>query len=822
MHEDHPMMAEQATLENEMRDVTIARYFDIHQKAADRDDFADTHAGRNVFNYTFSVFCDALQNWVAEREQGKAGRRSSAVRLIQDFGDTQTLAYIFLRHMVNRMMVGGKEQTRVTSTVLMATQAIHDEHRIRYFAENRKPLLRAILKDFQRRELPRRRRRELLIRQFNAQKLEWNAEGWGKADRVQLGVTLLDILIQATGMFELFTSRQGMKTSKCVRMTPSFEVSLLERMDEAAPLFTVFYPTVVPPKEWETYSLLGGGYYTENVTPYPLVKRAKIKYITELENSDMKEVVDPINAMQNTGWRVNPVMLNVLDHVYSHNLGVKGLPLADNEEVPPPPAGIDDDETLAAEYRKECYLVHDRNRRSISKRLAVLKACSLARKFSAYDTFYFPYDLDSRGRAYPKVPFLNPQGPDAVKALLEFSEGKPIDTPEQEAYLAIAIANAWGQDKLPLQDRVQWVEDNEAMLLEVAQNPQADRRWHSADEPFMALRGALEWLGLCEHGAGYRSHMPIHFDATCSGLQHFSALLLDEVGGFAVNLTGDDSRQDIYMMVAEKATETLKASDDPLAPVALEIGVSRSMCKRPVMIVPYAGTFGACMRYVDEYYREQAAEGVQFPMELDVVSKELVPMVARHVWEAISSTVIAARTAMDWITSTAKVASKDMSAPIQWSTPDGFVVQQATFLDTAKRIKTALDGERVVRNTISLDTAKLDARRMAQSLSPNYIHSFDACHMRMSIDRAIDLDKNMSFAMIHDSFGVHAADMALFVNECIKPAFVDMYTRRDNLKTFAREIDVNIPADRKENVRPLPLAGKLDIYGVLESQFFFS
>jgi len=50
--------------------------------------------------------------------------------------------------------------------------------------------------------------------------------------------------------------------------------------------------------------------------------------------------------------------------------------------------------------------------------------------------------------------------------------------------------------------------------------------------PFMALRGALEWAGLCNYGTGYVSHMPVHFDATCSGLQHFSALLRDEEGAF--------------------------------------------------------------------------------------------------------------------------------------------------------------------------------------------------------------------------------------------------------------------------------------------------
>ena len=169
-----------------------------------------------------------------------------------------------------------------------------------------------------------------------------------------------------------------------------------------------------------------GGYYSNNVTPYRFVKNAKVKYLSELENRDMSKVIDPINAMQNTGWRINTEMLEVLDVIYSNSIDVKGLPPADPKSVPEAPYNIDDNEDVAAEYRKDCYMVHDANRRAISKRISVLRGRSpLARKFSQYEEFFFPYDVDSRGRAYPKVPFLNPQGTDYVKGLLEFSEGKP-------------------------------------------------------------------------------------------------------------------------------------------------------------------------------------------------------------------------------------------------------------------------------------------------------------------------------------------------------------------------------------------------------------
>ena len=40
-------------------------------------------------------------------------------------------------------------------------------------------------------------------------------------------------------------------------------------------------------------------------------------------------------------------------------------------------------------------------------------------------------------------------------------------------------------------------------------------------------------------------------DGSCNGLQNFSAMLRDEVGGKAVNLIPSDKPQDVYMEVVK-------------------------------------------------------------------------------------------------------------------------------------------------------------------------------------------------------------------------------------------------------------------------------
>jgi len=823
---NHPLMNDQIALEEEMRGATRARYFRIHDKEEARGAFGDTHAARSIVDHYLPLFIEGIYAWMKDREDGRPGPRSRALILLREFGDIETAAFLFLKGILSKAgrgysMAKSNRSTK-TSSVLYGAMSIHDEMRLRFFAGQQKALMRAMVEDFKKRELPRLRRREMFVRVMNQHKIEWQAPGWGQSERLNLGIVLFEILKATTGLVTEYSVFEGKREVFCITLTQHASEALAAQMDHAADLFTVFYPTIVPPRPWTNDALLGGGYYTDYVTPYRLIKRSSIKFLCELENRDMSKVLEPINALQNTAWRVNSRIVDVLEHVFSHDIPVSNLPPSSPKPIPDPPPGIDVIEEVTKDYRRTCYMIHDENRRMISKRVSVLTTISLARRFEKYPAIYFPHDMDSRGRAYPKVPFLNPQGTDYVKGILEFSEGKPVTTPTQQAYIAIAVANSWGQDKAHLRDRIQWVVDNEAMLFEVADNPTKVLTWAREGDPFMALRAAMEWADMRRHGTGFVSHMPIHFDATCSGLQHYSALLLDEVGGYHVNLTPSKERQDIYSEVAEKATASLSLLDCDESRLALHIGITRAMCKRPVMIVPYAGTFSACMSYIGEHLVEIERSGVALPEMSIATRRSMIALIARHVWDAISSTVILARAAMDWITTLARSVSKGQSAPIQWETPDGLLVRQARYKMTSKAIETYLDGGRRIQTRMQTETDKLCPRQMSQSLPPNFIHSLDACHMRMTILRALELEKGMSFAAIHDSFGVHAADMEEFVEECIKPSFITMYDDTRLLEKFHEDVTFNLTEEQKADLPVLPSLGALDIHEVQESEFFFS
>tara|TARA_Y100000593_G_scaffold8067_2_gene14891 strand:- start:95 stop:1864 length:1770 start_codon:yes stop_codon:yes gene_type:complete len=588
---------------------------------------------------------------------------------------------------------------------------------------------------------------------------------------------------------------------------------------------------IIPPKPWEEGGLYGGGYYTDKVSRYPLIKGVKRTFLEELNNVDMSRVLRAINAIQETPFRVNPIVVDLLEHIFESNREIAEVPLYEQEQIPEAPLGADKPGPIKDQYRRDCYAVHDRNRRRISKRLMVARSINVARKFSKYERIYFPLQADSRGRLYPVPAIFNTQGPDFIRAMIEYAEGKPIDNEEAAAWLAIIGANHWGEDKVSLQARVDWVMDNQQMILEIAADPFGDLRWTEADEPFQFVRWAMAWSEFRAEGYGYVCHLPANVDATCSGMQIFSAALKDREGARWVNLTNNQQRQDIYQAVADRAMDHMRAETDPekmpYAKAAVDFGVSRAMTKRPTMVVPYSGTFHACMKYTRDGIQERLKKGEPHPWPHDKNDGKFIAYVAGAIWQAIDDTIPAARECMRWLQAASRLISKsETPLPMIWWTPDGMPVQQARYVQTTERVSTFLDGSRV-RLDIHHDTKALDPKRMASSVAPNWVHSLDASVMREAVNHALEIEDGtgrgrMYFNMIHDSFGVHVSDLPDFLNKCIKPAFVKIFGDDDVIDNFEREVRSILDDDQQDKLPPAPVRGDFDIREVINNDFFFS
>lgn len=412
---------------------------------------------------------------------------------------------------------------------------------------------------------------------------------------------------------------------------------------------------------------------------------------------------------------------------------------------------------------------------------------------------------------YPSAPFLNPQGDDVAKGLLRFSQGKPLG-PNGRYWLAVHGANCAGVDKVSFDERVKWVEEHHEAIIDSALNPlDGQRFWSTVDSPWQFLAFCFEWLGASIQGEDYVSHLSVSWDGSCNGLQNYSAMLRDEVGGKATNLIPSETPSDIYTEVKVEAEELLP----PASPWKGRL--TRGLAKQPTMTKPYAASkFGFTEQIFSELQdlNDAAPNGQYLPHGDDFKSSSDLASV---IDVAIGNVVVKAKEAMDWLKEVAKIAASD-KLPIYWEAPSGFLVVQDYRVAKGQIFSSDIAGQRV-RLTLQIETEELDTKKQANGIAPNFIHSMDASHMVNTINRCLDRGIT-GLAMIHDSYGTHAADAEALSYE-LREAFIEQYTP-DVLGGFLEQIKQQLPPELVYKLPPRPELGKLDLEQVRDSRYFFA
>jgi len=188
-------------------------------------------------------------------------------------------------------------------------------------------------------------------------------------------------------------------------------------------------------------------------------------------------------------------------------------------------------------------------------------------------------------------------------------------------------------------------------------------------------------------------------------------------------------------------------------------------------------------------------------------------LLMESVWPAIGDVVVKGREAMDWLKRCARLIvhgqKEGDDAIIQWVSPSGFPAFQAYYAVEEHRINTRLHGPMKIVTLTEKDEP--DSNKHANGLAPNFVHSMDAAHLHLTAAacREFSID---AVAMIHDDYGVHAAN-AQKLYEIIRERFVWMYENHDPIADFHQRYP--------ETPAP-PTKGGLDIREVLESRYFFS
>lgn len=829
----------QIRLEQEMSSEGASRYWRNVSKAIEGQREDGTAYGRQILASRITKLASAIAAWKEEALSGKVGRLQTAAGLTKDL-NPEVLAYLTLKNVIQGITT---PRTLQYVAVQIGT-AISDEIRLAQFREQDKHNFKKLEEGAAKRVS--NKHRHMYALRMNAHHPVEGWTDWTRTDTLHVGIKMLDILINSIGLVDIVDTRTGKNHSaKYVKARPETIDWITKKNEGTQWLRPVYEPMVVRPRDWT--GPYDGGYISHFVTPLTLVKTRNKAYLEELANTDMPIVYEALNSLQQTPWQINSRVLDVMKEFWGNGTQLAGLPPKDGLPVPAKPFDMETNEEARKEWRCAAAKVHQENLSIMGQRVGFSIALDIAERYKDFRKIYFPYQMDFRGRIYA-VPFLNPQGSDYHKALLRFSEGKPLGS-EGWKWLAIHGANVAGNDKVSLEDRVNWVLDNEEEILRCAEDPYQNLGWCKEiagveiDKPWQFLAFCFEWEGYCKYGEDYVSKIPVALDGSCSGIQHFSAMLRDEVGGKAVNLIPADLPQDVYRLVAHKVEEavrvdlengtedSLKHTEDGYAYVAegtktlakqwLEFGITRKTTKRSVMTLAYGSKeYGFKDQLLEDIIRPAHAvatrEGRPFAFSGDGYRAALY--MAKKIWEAVNAVLVGPARAMAWLQDIAKlVASEEL--PVSWTTPVGFPVQQEYRSVNQRRVKTAINGS-LTYLIMNEDTDKMDKRKMASAVSPNFVHSCDAAHLQLTVVRAKQEDIK-SFAMIHDSFGTTAGqteDLFRIVREC----FVEMYQTVDVLQAFRDEIAAQISEENRENLPTVPPKGQLDVSQVVFSRFCFA
>ena len=568
-------------------------------------------------------------------------------------------------------------------------------------------------------------------------------------------------------------------------------------------------PMIVEPAPWKGYKQ--GGYLLQavSVVRMGLGDQQMKSYVqAAAESGDMDQIFAGLDVLGRTPWKINRGVFNVMIEAWNTGTAIANMPPENPKLDYPPEPEPSDDPRVRQAWRYRIKVIDNERSGFHSTRCFQNFQLEVARAY-LNETFYFPHNIDFRGRAYPIPPYLNHMGADNCRGLLLFGKGKELGSAGL-TWLKVHLANVFGFDKASFQERQDFATNHLTDIYDSASNPLGGGKWWlKAEDPWQCLAACMELKQALDSPDPTRfvSHLPIHQDGTCNGLQHYAALGGDAIGAKQVNLEPGERPSDIYTAVAEMIKSEIVEDAAQGVEVAqlLEGKVTRKVVKQTVMTNVYGVTFAGAKKQVRRQLEDLLPD---FPdrstVNLDIASY----YIAKRIFKALSAMFNGAHDIQYWLGDCAAricealtpeqiqwieddAAGKAESTPfasvpidrknikeeqsrfkssVIWTTPLKMPVVQPYRTPTSRLVATHLQSIALTEPSISDPVSK---RKQLQAFPPNFIHSLDATHMLLS---ALKCDEvGLSFAAVHDSFWTHAADVDI-MNRIIRDAFIRMHT----------------------------------------------
>lgn len=828
------MIQEQIELEKKITQTAIDTYRREFEKNKQNENLGNTKVGTELLSRIITLYKQSIESYLKDYGKGKATKSTIAAKVISRL-DIDIVSYVSAKVLLNKTGV----ISTVQSVYRAIGQALEDEYKMQLYKKENSFYYKTIQEDLNSRGAKANRKKDVLNVVFS-KKLQFHIERWTQTEKFQAGLVLTQLFIESTGLIEFHTVYKKNKVIKHIIATKELLDWIEDTNSKLEVMQPFFLPMVCKPKEWT--GIFEGGYLSPYIKRSKLVKNNNQNYLHILSQTDMPIVYDAINHLQNTEWQINRQILTTVNALWEEGRAIAELPEREDIELIPYPypdkntktdSYTEEEIEIIKKWKRETCEIHKTNVKRRSIRISTAQILSIANRFKDYEKIWFPYQMDFRGRLYPIPVLLQPQGSDLAKGLLRFAEGKKVKDDENAIkWLKIHGANVYGYDKGSYKERVDWVHNNIEQIKLYAQDPLGNRGWAEADKPFQFLAWCFEYSEYLSDPDNFRTHIPIQLDGTCNGLQHYSALLRDEVSGEAVNLINSDRPSDIYAKVAERLEEKLNeiirlgnrsfnTSDSDWARNWLAIGINRKLTKRPVMVLPYGGTRLSCREYISEYLQDNYSSTFIWQKfgigesPNDCIFK-ISNWLSSYLWEAITETLQSAIVGMAYLKQLAGIVNSK-GKPLDWVTPVGLPIREEYPATKRKQIITELYGS-LLQVLVKLPQKdSIDKRKQSNGICPNFIHSLDAACLMLYLVKCKKAGIN-SFMTVHDCYGTHATDTEISAI-LLREAFVEIY-KTPVLQNFTQ----NVLEQSSELLQlpEYPKTGNLDIEEVLKSNYFFN
>ncbi|NWZ96314.1 RPOM protein, partial [Nesospiza acunhae] len=477
---------------------------------------------------------------------------------------------------------------------------------------------------------------------------------------------------------------------------------------------------------------------------------------------NLHPVLDALNQLGNCAWKINQPVLDIIISIFNDK-GDEKLDIPPPvSEAPKPPTPPGNSSTWSKSFKHELFLCKKKAAEMHSLRMDALYKLSIA-NYVRDKVFWFPHNMDFRGRTYPCPPYFNHLGNDVTRAILLFAEGRPLG-PKGLDWLKIHLINLTGlKKKNALQERLEYANEIMEDILDSADRPLTGRKWWmDTDEPWQALACCMEIAKASRSPdpAAYISHFPVHQDGSCNGLQHYAALGRDLSGAASVNLVPSGLPQDVYSAVAQQVEEFRKKDAERGLKIAqvLQGFISRKVVKQTVMTVVYGVT-----RYGGRLQIEKRLKEIdEFPEEyLWEASHYLVKQVFNSIKEMFSAT----RDIQNWLTESAKLIAQS-GRTVEWVTPLGLPIIQPYYRSRSTVVTPLCP---------ALSSRKPDTVKQKNAFPPNFIHSLDSTHMMLTALHC--LRKGLTFVSVHDCYWTHALTVDV-MNQVCRQQFVALHSEK--------------------------------------------